>query len=1132
MLSTLAARASTCLRCGTSSSAARSACFSTISGTTRRKMLQVGKKLLAQPAIRNVAVVDTKRASAKLGRSTWKDLRAIFKLAGPYKGRIILGLSFLGISSSVFLLTPRTLGKLIDEFDDTKKQEPGTEDATLLMARYFKEHPVALAGVLLIGAAAIAARVYCMHTAGQLIINDLRKKVFASVLKQDMKFFDKNKVGEIVSRLSTDALIVGYSVSMNLSDGARALVTCLGSGSLMVYTSPALCKVMFFVIPIMVGTFAVFGRLQRKYTLEMQDAVAAANQVATERLGSVKTVRMLVAEPKERAAYGAKIQNIWDISKKEGAAKGVMFGSFQFTGYMALSTILFYGSTLISKGLLTYGELSSFCLYAVLSAASLSNMSGFFVEIMKGLGASARLFELRDQKPMIPLVGGIKKENVEKEITFENVTFAYPDRDRLFSNISFQVPAGKITAVVGPSGSGKSTIASLMLRKMYPVLPCRTLVMLYEPDGGRILVDGVDLKDMDPSVWRRNIGTVGQEPVLFSTSIRENIVYGAEHPEQVTEAQIEEAAKQSNSWEFLRRFPDGLNTMVGEHGSTLSGGQKQRVAIARALVTNPRILILDEATSALDATSEYLVRVALNRLLENSQQTVLIIAHRLSTIKHADQIVVIDQGTVPSISVPTLIMRSIFVLLLLVATVAAGSVYSRYKSSSSEGGDEPDGDLWALIVAGSNGWFNYRHQADTAHAFHVLKAHGVPEENIITMMYDDIAHNPSNKYKGKLFNSPKYVDVYEGVKIDYKGDDVNAENFLNVLKGNSSGIKGGNGRVIESGPDDRVFVYFTDHGAVGLISFPNDILTTKSLNDALNWSNKNKRFADLVFYLEACESGSMFERVLPATINVYAVSAANGKESSWGTYCENDRGLPCLGDLFSVNWMEDSDVEDLTVETVGEQFKIVQKETNKSHVCHFGKMKTETDPLSWFQGAEKSVKHARRNGGLKSSLQHKLDTAVPSRDVETEHLKRQLAMTNDADEEEIIRDRLDEIQMKKATARRTMKSVVSVMYDDEADTLLENNKRRVFYMEKNDESSIVNYPECHHKVVHTYRRLCIANPAEDIAVIFFPFNFEKFQMEYAMPYVYVLNNLCNAEAGRSHDIMEAIIEQCLEKTLL
>ncbi|GMS82165.1 hypothetical protein PENTCL1PPCAC_4340, partial [Pristionchus entomophagus] len=464
-------------------------------------------------------------------------------------------------------------------------------------------------------------------------------------------------------------------------------------------------------------------------------------------------------------------------------------------------------------------------------------------------------------------------------------------------------------------------------------------------------------------------------------------------------------------------------------------------------------------------------------------------------------------------------MRSILALSIgLLATVAAGSVYSRYESSESSEGDAPDGELWALLVAGSNGWYNYRHQADTAHAFHVLKAHGVPEENIVTMMYDDIAHNPANKYKGQVFNGPNWVDYYKGVKIDYKGDDVHSENFLNILKGNATGVKGGNGRVIESGPDDRVFVYFTDHGAVGLISFPNDILTTKSLNDALNWSYKNKRFSDLVFYLEACESGSMFERVLPSTINVYAVSAANGKESSWGTYCENDRQLPCLGDLFSVNWMEDSDVEDLTTETVGQQFQLVQKETNKSHVCHFGKMKTESDPVSWFQ--------VRR-----TSLKHRLDTAEPSREVETtvtesinnrnisswlQYLMRTLQRTNDADEAEIIQDRLDEINMKQAHARRTMKSVVSVMYDDADDTLLENNKRRIFYMEKNEESSIVNYPDCHHKVVHTFRKLCV-NPTED--------------MEYFMPHMYVLNNLCNAEAGRSHDIMEAVIEHCLVKTI-
>ncbi|PIC29590.1 hypothetical protein B9Z55_021123 [Caenorhabditis nigoni] len=587
----------------------------------------------SKQAFRNVSVVETKRESYKLKNASWKDLKAILSLAGPYKWRILLGISFLGVSSTIFLLTPRVLGKLIDEWDETKQDKMDQTDKSLLLARYFKENPVALVGVLMLGALAIAARIYCMHTAGQLVINDLRKTVFNSVLRQDMAFFDKNKVGEIVSRLSTDALIVGYSVSMNLSDGARALLTCLGSGGLMVYTSLAMCKVIVVVVPVIVGTFAVFGKLQRKYTLMMQEAVAGANQVATERLSSVRTVRMLVAEKKELAAYSDKINEIWLISKMEGLAKGCMFGSFQFTGYLALSSILFYGSNLISQGLLTYGELSSFCLYAVLSAGSLSAMSGFYLELMKGLGASSRLFELKDREPKIPLEGGIQKGNVQEAIRFEHVAFGYADRDPLFHNISFDVPAGKITAVVGSSGSGKSTIASLLLR-------------LYDPTNGRILVDGVDLKDLDPSYWRRHIGTVGQEPVLFSTTIRDNIIYGSTEPEKVSEADIVSAAEQSNADEFIMRFPQKYDTKVGEHGSTLSGGQKQRIAIARALVNKPNILIMDEATSALDASSEYLVRIALNKLLANSKQTVMIIAHRLSTIKHADQIVVVDKGSV------------------------------------------------------------------------------------------------------------------------------------------------------------------------------------------------------------------------------------------------------------------------------------------------------------------------------------------------------------------------------------------------------------------------------------------------------------------------------------------------------
>ncbi|CAJ0582374.1 unnamed protein product, partial [Mesorhabditis spiculigera] len=606
-------RLTNCVGCSYPSSS-RTFCSAVFNNTLRTGLKQNIQR-------RKLSSVETQRASKKIRQATWKELKEIFSLAAPFKGRIILGLSFLGISSTVFLLTPRILGKLIDEHDVTKRGKM-EEDATLRFARYFKENPLALVAALALGAGAILARVYCMHTAGQLIINNLRKAVFGSLLKQDMAFFDRNKVGEMVSRLSTDALIVGYSVSMNLSDGARALLTCLGSGSLMVYTSPALCKMMVIVIPIVVGIFAVFGRLQRKYTLQMQDAVAGANQVATERLGAVRTVRMLVAENKEERAYGAKMQDIWNISKREGLAKGSMYGTFQFTGYMGMSAVLFYGS-----------DLSSFCLYAVLCAASMSNLSGFFTEIMKGLGASSRLFELKNAQPAIPLHGGVLKNGVQHGIRFEDVSFGYPARDELFHGLSFMIPAGKVTAIVGPSGSGKSTIANLVLR-------------LYDPSVGRILVDDVDLKDLDPSHWRRQIGTVGQEPVLFSTTIRENIAYGAEEPDKVADEQIHKAAVASNAMNFISEFPQKFETVLGEGGGMLSGGQKQRIAIARALLNHPKVMLLDEATSALDAGSELLVRTSLQKLIQEKNRTMLVIAHRLSTIRKADQIVVIEKGSV------------------------------------------------------------------------------------------------------------------------------------------------------------------------------------------------------------------------------------------------------------------------------------------------------------------------------------------------------------------------------------------------------------------------------------------------------------------------------------------------------
>jgi len=239
-------------------------------------------------------------------------------------------------------------------------------------------------------------------------------------------------------------------------------------------------------------------------------------------------------------------------------------------------------------------------------------------------------------------------------------------------------------------------------------------------------------------------------------------------------------------------------------------------------------------------------------------------------------------------------------------------------------------DHWAVIVAGSNGYWNYRHQADACHAYQIMKKNGIPESQIITMAYDDVANDPENPFPGKIFNKPNGEDVYAGCNIDYKGDDVTPANFLSILKGDHAGVKGGNGKVLKSTADSKVFVFFADHGAPGLIAFPNEYLYANDLNTAFNFMHDNKKYGELVFYLEACESGSMFDGILKDNMNIYAITAANPDESSWGTYCYPDDQVngvhinSCLGDLFSVNWMEDSDVENMHTDSLASQFVKIQ----------------------------------------------------------------------------------------------------------------------------------------------------------------------------------------------------------------
>ncbi|XGW02895.1 hypothetical protein V3C99_014713 [Haemonchus contortus] len=423
-------------------------------------------------------------------------------------------------------------------------------------------------------------------------------------------------------------------------------------------------------------------------------------------------------------------------------------------------------------------------------------------------------------------------------------------------------------------------------------------------------------------------------------------------------------------------------------------------------------------------------------------------------------------------------MLRIFPLAALVISVASLAI------------PQPEGELYALLVAGSDGWWNYRHQADVSHAYHTLINHGVKPDNIIVMMKDDIANHERNPYKGKIFNDPSLTDVYEGVVIDYKDKSVTPSNFLAILQGNETAVKGGNGRVIHSTVNDRIFVYFSDHGGVGTISFPYERLTAKQLNSVLLDMHRKDKFGHLVFYLETCESGSMFHNILKKNINVYAVTAANPDESSYATYCFEDPRLPCLGDEFSVTWMDDSDETDITLETLNEQFDHVRDLVEESHVQRYGNATMSKFPVSWFHGSGKVKKvpkvmnkNRRRSGKW------------PSRDVELMYLERMKHFglaTAEAD------DRISEIHKERQR--------IEAVFENLVDSLVKDQTERSRILE---ERGGVEDLDCHDDVVTSLDSVC-----PDIS-----------KHDYVLKFMNVLNNLCT-KFNDSAKIIKAMRATC------
>lgn len=576
------------------------------------------------PAGSGKTQTDTKRRWS-LAKVPLEDVKRILLLAHPERWRLAGAVGFLTVSSAVTMSAPYFLGRVIDIiYTSGADTETITASLTSLC--------IMLTGVFLCGGAANAARIYLMQTSGQKIVRDLRASVFSSILRQEVAFFDRNRTGELINRLSADTAVVGRSITDNLSNGLRAIAQAAAGVSMMFYVSPSLASFVLLIVLPVAGLAAFSGKYLRYISKSSQDALAQATQLAEERISNIRTVRAFGKELSEVDKYAQKTDQVFNLARREAVLQAGFFGMAGLGGNIMILSVLYEGGLMMASQHMTVGELSSFLLYAAWVGMSVTALSSFYAELMRGFGAGSRLWELLDRKPEFPLNEGLMlpPDQLKGRLEFSDVSFAYPTRHEapIFQNLDLLVPAGTIMAVVGPSGSGKSTLVSLLLR-------------LYNCDAGIITIDGHDIKDLNPYWLRSHIGTVSQEPVLFSCSIRENIAYGAADPDAVTTEDIYRAARLANAFDFIQSFPKGFDTVVGEKGVLLSGGQKQRIAIARALLKNPKIMLLDEATSALDAENEFLVQEALERLMEG--RTVVIIAHRLSTIQNANAVAVLDQ---------------------------------------------------------------------------------------------------------------------------------------------------------------------------------------------------------------------------------------------------------------------------------------------------------------------------------------------------------------------------------------------------------------------------------------------------------------------------------------------------------
>lgn len=568
-------------------------------------------------------------------KQNFRTIGRILKLGRPDLKLFLLALLFILFA----VLYPTSLVKLVGEAIDAFNNKTFDEDGDLLIWGYkYSTIFTAMVPFMVVLAICFWARIWVLKVLGERLVARLRLRVMKHLLRHDAAFYDqeKHKVGDLISRLSSDAYVVSRSITSNLPDGMKNILFGIISSYMMYQINPILFGVMLLISPPITIGSVWYGEKIRQLSTRLQNATAGLTKVSEETLNAVKLVQAFSSEPKELSKYSDQVRNVIKIARKEALAQSnylVSIYSLYHTGYLSCIAL---GMYLILQGKMSTGDVVAFTMYLEFFNMALYSLTTTYMELMKGAGAGVKLFNLIDYHDDVnPVKGTRVPSNLAKDIEFRDVVFSYPTRqhNKIFRGCSFNVPAASSTCFVAPSGCGKSTIALLLLRS-------------YNIESGQILIGGKDIKDFQIRDLRRSvIAIVQQEPVLLSGSILENIVYGLTPAQisQLTMDDVIEVAKQANCHDFITALPDGYDTLIGSRGASLSGGQKQRVAIARALIKKPAILILDEATSALDSKLESLINNTLKNLTSEGKMTIISIAHRLSTISKSENVIVLGK---------------------------------------------------------------------------------------------------------------------------------------------------------------------------------------------------------------------------------------------------------------------------------------------------------------------------------------------------------------------------------------------------------------------------------------------------------------------------------------------------------